>query len=269
MTPEIVDLETMGASGRLLAIRKVKGTLYIVQAALAIVFSIILILLSGDMQLVPLFIPLESFWYFLVAIFLVFLVESFVFRSLEIRFAKNATSRYYMVDKSQKHAGLGLLVVSALLVLSLVPVAVEGVQDTMGASGYVSGSIYFNNKDFVGITYVDRITLTSDFPAEAYLVTETIYLLYSGDPAMVSEYKLNAHYQVNGTLVIEMPDIDREILYLVVTGSVVQYQVHTAFAPGLLMFMPILLVAYVAALGGWMAYLMPMRLRLAKEAIYR
>jgi hypothetical protein len=269
MTPEIVDLETMGAGGRLLAIRKVKETLYIVQVAVAIVFSIVLVLLSGELQLVPLFIPLESFWYFLILIGLVFIVEAFVFRSLEIRFAKNATSSYYMVDKSQKHAVMGIIAVSVLLLLSLLPVAVEGVQDTMGASGSISGSIYFYNKDFAGITYVDRITLTSDYPAEAYLVTETIYLLYAGNPEMVSEYKLNAQYLVNGTLVIDMPAVERDILYLVVNGSVVQYDLHTAFAPGYLTYMPFLLAAYLVAFAGWIAYLMPLRLRLAKEAIYR
>jgi len=269
MTPEIVDLETLGAGGRLLAIRKVKETLYIVQVAVTIAFSVVLVLLSGELQLVPLFVPLESFWYFLVLMGLVFIVEAFVFRSLEIRFAKNVTSSYYMVDKSQKRAVLGLIAVSVLLVLSLLPVAVEGVQDTMGASGNISGSVYFYNKDFAGITYVDRITLTSDYPAEAYLVTETVYLLYAGNPELVSEYKLNAQYQVNGTLVIDVPAIERDILYLVVNGSVVHYDLHTAFAPGYLTYMPFMLAGYLVAFAAWMIYLMPLRLRLAKEAIYR
>jgi hypothetical protein len=139
----------------------------------------------------------------------------------------------------------------------------------MGASGSTSGSVYFYNKDFSGLTDVDRITLRSDSPTEAYLVSESIYKLYAGNVSQVSEYKLNAQYLVDGVLVIELPDIDREILYLVVDGGVVHYDIHTALAPGLLSLLPFLLAGYVLAFAAWLLYLMPLRLRLAEEAIYR
>lgn len=269
MNAEPMDLETLGASGRLLAIRQVRDRLYAVQAVITILATIVLLLVDGRLQLVPLFIPVSSFAYLLHTMVLVFIGEIFVFRYLEIRFAKNSTTRYYMVEKSQKKAVVGLALVLVFLIVALLPMVGDGMEDLMEAEGRTSGSIYFYNKDFSGLVEVDSISLHSSVPTEAYLVTESVYQMYSGNLEKLREYKLNVHFILNGSMLIDVPTLDRQTLYLVIDDATVQYRVETRVSPEMLFTLPIFLGAYALFFLGWVAYLMPARLKLAKEAIYR
>lgn len=269
MNAEPMDLETLGAGGRLLAIRQVRDRLYLVQIVITILASIGLLLLDGRMQLVPLFIPVSSFIYLLFFMVLIFMGEVFVFRYLEIRFAKNATTRFYMVEKSQKRAVVGFVVLLVLFLTAMVPAVESGMERFMGAEGQTSGSIYFYNKDFSGLVTVSSITLTSDDLTEAYLVTETIYQMYSGNLERLKEYKLNAQFTLDGVLVIDIPSLERQTLYLVVGDASVQYEITTLISQDMVFYLPIFLGCYSLFFLLWIAYLMPARLRLAKAAIYR
>lgn len=269
MNAEPMDLETLGAGGKLLAIRQMKDRLYLIQAAVTVLASILLLVMDGDLQLVPLFIPVSSFFYLLLIMILIFLGESFVFRYLEIRFAKNSTTRYYMVEKSQKKAVIGFIVVLAFLLVALVPVVGQGMDGFMSADGKTAGSIYFYNKDFSGLTSVKSVTVDSIDDTEVYLVTESTYIAFSGNMEKLKENKLNVHFLLTDSMVIDVPSLDRQMLYLVVNDTTVNYHINTVISPDLVLFLPVFLAAYALFFIGWIAYLMPTRFRLAKDAIYR
>lgn len=271
MCAEIMDLEDLGASGRLLAIRKLKKNLYQLQIGFTLLFSILLLVMHRHTQLVPLHIPLSNPLFLILVMGLVFTIESSVFRYLEIRFSRNPTSRYYMVDRSRRRSLIGLAIVLVMLAVSFAPGLVESMEGSFSVSGHLDDSVFFYNRDSLGLNSVEYIEFRSTTTAASsiYLVTEESYQLAGNDYTRLRELKLNALDEVDGHLRMEMPDIGRKTLYLVVEGDGLDYEVQKSFSPLLKTTVPIVVSGYLVALLGWIVYLIVMRSRLAREAIYR
>ncbi len=271
MCAEIVDLEDLGASGRLLAIRKLKKNLYRLQIGFTLLFSILLLVMHRHTQLVPLHLPLSNPLFLILVMGLVFTVEGCVFRYLEIRFSRNPTSRYYMVDRSRRRSLIGLVLVLVMLAMSFAPGLVEDMEGSFTVTGHLDDSVFFFNRDTIGLNSVEYIEFrsTTIYPSSIYLVSEESYMLAGNDFTRLRELKLNALDNVDGSLRMEMPDISRQTLYLVVDGDGLDYEVKKGFSPLLKTTVPIVVSGYLIVLLGWIGYLVVTRSRLAREAIYR
>jgi len=260
----------------MLRLRQTKVYLYAVQLVLILAIVIFLINEEGGFSLKPFYLPLSAFIYFLILMLLVFNIESCFFRAMEMKFLKTDSGRYYMAKRSIRRAFVIILVSAVVIILLWVPVFTEGVEGVLSDSGEIDGVQSFYNKDFLGLTNTEGITLSCDGEAFVYVVTADNFLAHSGDMDQLAFFRINSNdYVVNPSAYFSFPaDTSYGKFYFVVdyrysTTTTVEYTLHQNLSPTFSGFIPLFMIFFIIVNVGWLTYLYPMKKRYAEKAIYR
>lgn len=257
-----VDITVLERDGRILAIRKLKKSLYRVQAVMTLLFSLLLAFMGGGFSLTPLYIPLESFLYFLIVMGLIFMVEAFILRYMEIVHAPNAISRFFMAHRSHRWAIVGGVVAVMVLIVVLIPSIAEWEEKHLSEEGVASPAIIFNNKDALGMSHIETVTVSSTEAVEVYLVTADVYRNYGLNDLELQNRKLNSAYLIGpegGELQITLPNMERRELALVVMqgdeGAVAYYHLEAKVSELFFSSIPLLAALYATASFGFALWL--------------
>lgn len=269
---------------RLSRIRRIKITLYAVQAVMLIALAFVVVFIFGKAHLKPtLYLPIDQFIVVLVLLLLIICLESFFFRILEIRFARSSSARHLMAKNSIKKSILIALVTGIGAILLTVPPVVEA----LASSANDSYTMYenadapsFYSSDPFALTHVVRVEAKSTKPMQLYLVDERTYKDVGADPEKLQFFMYNkenflatSEDNETWTLTIDIPEIGF-VKYRVVlndmgsdgfTDAEVIREVSTTFSTT----GGFILIAFAVANIAWIAYLIPVERKYSSGSIYR
>ena len=272
---DILDITNMEKDGRLLAIRKLRTKLFRIQYVVAFVFSFLLLFTSGGFQLTPLYMPLESFVYFLLVMGLLFSVQTFVFNYLEMSLSRSQTAKHFMVRKAQKRALGKALASLVVLVLLITPFVIDTAEGLMSTEGEAVTVFAFYNKDVLGVSVVESITVSSSENVDVYIITEQTYNAIQLTKTQLQANKLNTLFQVgpnDGEVEIMLPPYQRQNMYVIVMAdenfASANVALNTKVDPYMTTYIPVFAFIYALSYIGYAVWLMPKRIRFSREAMY-
>ena len=270
-----MDVASMEKDGRLLAIRKLRTKLFRIQFVVAFVFSFLLLFTSGGFQLTPLYVPLESFVYFLLVMGLLFSVQTFVFNYLEMTLSRSQTAKHFMVRKAQKRTVGKALLSVAVLALLITPGVIGAAEGLMSSEEEAVTVYAFYNKDVLGVSVVESITISSSENVEVYIITEQVYTNIQLTKTQLQANKLNTLFQVgpaDGEVEIALPPYQRENMYVIIMAdesfTVADLALNTKVDPYMTTYIPVFALIYALGYVGYAAWLTPKRIRFNREAMY-
>lgn len=272
---------------RLARIRSIKWSLYIVQVIMLVALAFLLIVVMGGAQIEPVFyLPLDTFAAVMVLLILVIFIESFFFRTMEIRFARSSSARHLMAKTSMRFS-LVVAVISALVAATLMVPAVvsslEGLGDRTSALTSVE-DLSFWSMDALALERVAELrasvppTLDGDgdpIVFEVYLVDDQVYEQYQGSLSDMYFLRINRdNYLLEDDLVIEVPPTDHTRFHLVLNdlrspGAVVTVTMGMEMSEAFTGIVALLSVAIIAVNLAWVAYLVPIERRYSEGSIYK
>jgi hypothetical protein len=275
--------EALAGGYRLANIRRVKRLLFIIQIIILISIPIIVVLVEGRASLVPFYLPINSFIYFILLMTLVMVAEGFVFKLLEIRLLHSPSAIYYIAKKAVRRGLIVIAVAAAVIFLLWTPFMSEAIENsfnqkqTLNNTNSTTASVFFvfYDRDPLGLGAVDRITVTSvNGPARVYLVSEKNYLLYSTDLSQLIPYRINSQdYIADDQLTIPVNPLPYGKYYLILDtvrsdASSVDVVIHKAISSTFLSYVPFFALLFIGTFGAWTAYMLPMKRKYAVGAIY-
>lgn len=263
---------------RLSRIRRIKLTLYIVQAVMLVALGFLVVFVVGEARLKPsLYLPLNSFMAIVVLLLLILCLESFFFRILEIKFARSSSARHLMAKNSIKRAILIVIVTGAVAVLLAVPAVrglIEGAgQTTLDVSP--NDPPVFYSSDAFALVNVKEVRLVSQKAVYVYLVKDDVYQRNQGDISALSSYRLNTDdYVVNLTLTLSVPPMGYTKYHVVLNdmqnpGTSATMVLVREFSPTFTGIVSLFMIAFVVANIAWAAYLMPIERKYSATSIYK
>jgi hypothetical protein len=276
--------EALAGGYRLANIRRVKRYLFIVQIIILILIPIIIVLIEGRASLVPFYLPINSFIYFILLMALIMVVEGFVFKILEMRLLHSPSAIYYIAKKAIQRGLIVIAVALVVIFLLWTPFMSQAIEnsfnqkETLNNTNSTSASVFiiFYDRDPLGLSAVDKISVTSlNGPARVYLVSEKNYLNYSYDLSQLIPYRINSQdYIADDQLTIPLNPLPYGKYYLILDtvrsdASAVNIVIHKALSPTFLGYVPFFALMFIGAYGAWMAYMWPMKRKYASGAIYR
>lgn len=276
--------EELSGGYRLASVRKTKRDLYIVELVILLTAVVLVIILEGRASLVPFYLPINSFIFFVLLMGLIIVVESFFFRALELRFIKSASTKFYICKMGIRSAIVAIIIcVIVILVLWLpfIHIAIEDATATNGTlvnTGSTTATQYysFNDRDPLGLTSVSEIQITSTGgEARVYLVSEQYFNDHKGDLNTLASYRVNTYdYVANPSLTIEVQGLAYGVYYLVLDtefsdATSIDYTIKSSISPTFLSYVPLFALLYAVAYAGWMIYLTPLKKIYSEGAIYK
>ena len=269
---------------RLSRIRKIKLSLYIVQAVMLVALGVVLIFFVGGAKVKPtLYLPLDSFLAVLVLLLLIICLESFFFRILEIKFARSSSARHLMAKNSIKRSII-LVIIAGVFVIMLAVPSVLGAIENAGERTVVAMQstepVAFYSSDPFNLAKTDSVTVRASRIVEIYLVEDDIYSQYEGSAdflSLMSTYRLNrnpAEYIVDKEISITIPSTGFEKYRLVLNDNPNPDTSATIIIPreaseNFTGVASLLLIAFVVANAAWIAYLIPIERKYSVGSIYK
>ena len=263
---------------RLAKIRRIKWTLYIVQAIMLVALAILLIFVMGNAQVKPvLYLPLDSFAAVVVLLLFVMCVESFFFRIMEIRFARSSSAKHLMAKNSIRRAVMIAIVAAVVVVLLMAPPVLSVIQDTTSRTGVLSAEepITFWSRDPLALQEMVEVKVTAVNLVEVYLVDGDLFDEDNWTISQMNIFKVNrVDFVVDGDIVIDVPEANHNKYVLVLNdienpGSVATVTIVREVSGILTGIVSLLALAIVVANIAWVAYLMPIERKYAKGSIYK
>jgi len=269
------DKEVLAGGYRMSRVRKTKAYLYLVQVITILAVIVFLITAEGGFSVKPFYLPINSFIYFLILMLLLFTVENFFFKALEMRFSRTPSSKYYIAKLSMRRSMIIIVIAAFVILLLWLPPISQAIEDSLSDSGEVVGTKAFYNKDFLGLTTTDSITLSASGEAYVYVVAEQHYIAYADSMDQLRYFRINAqNYVVNPTTSFEFPQLDYGKYYFVLddrysTTISAQYTIHQNLSPTFLSFVPLFALLFIVVNVGWLIYITPQMKKFAEKAIYQ
>ncbi|MFP4169481.1 MAG: hypothetical protein ACLFUV_00420 [Methanomassiliicoccales archaeon] len=267
--------EALEGGFRMAKLRQTKMYLFAVQLALVFIIAVFLIDAAGVFSIRPFYLPLGSFIYFVILMMLLFAVENFFFRGLEMKLSKSDSSKFYMARISIKRSVMVIAVAAAVMGVLLAPFVSNAIEDSLSDEGTVDGVQAFQNRDPLGLTSTESITLRSTEEAQVYVVSEDHYNAYSQDIDRLRYFRINGqNFEVDGSTTFEFPDSEYGKFYLVLDqtrsqADAVSYTLHQDLSGTFTGLVPLLALFFIIVHAGWLSYLVPLQKRYAGKAIYR
>ncbi len=275
--------EALAGGYRLANVRRVKRYLFIVQIIILIMIPIIVVLIEGRASLVPFYLPINSFLYFILLMALIMIVEGFVFNILEMRLIQSPSTNYYIAKKAIRRGLIVIAAAAVVVVLLWMPFTSQAIENSFNQTASLTNTnstaasefVAFYDRDPLGLGAIDKITVTSiNGPARIYLVSEKNYLNYSDDLSQLIPYRINSQdYIVNDQLAIPLNPLPYGKYYLVLDtvrsdASSVNIVIEKAISPTFLGYVPFFAMLFIVAYGAWMAYMLPVKRKYSSGAIY-
>jgi len=264
---------------RIERIRRMKLYLYIIQIVVVIAITVFLIVIGKGFSLKPFYLPVNSFIFFVLLMGLIIGAESFFFRVLEIRLSQSASSKYYMAKKFTRRAIIIIAISVMVIVLLWVPFISKSIEDQLSDAGNVGSVKDFTNKDPLGITGVDRITIRSiGKTANVYVVTESNYVDNTNNMSYLAGHRINSddyYVDVNRpSFSFDFPDTIYGTYYIVVedlggTPTQISYTLQKNISPTILDNVPIFALMFAVIYAAAIVYLRFLMKKHVKGAIYR
>ena len=283
----------MPASGRVLEdsirlsrIRRIKLTLYIVQAVMLIALGVLLIFVVGGATMKPhLYVPLDSFLAVLVLLLLIICLESFFFRMLEIKFARSSSARHLMAKNSIKRSILIAIVAGVAAMVLAVPSIVNAVENSVQQRlvvGPADGPPMFYSSDIMNLAKTSEVRVTATKQVEVYLLEDDVFSAnWAPDSAdsmnLMVSYRLNRDNYIvpeNQVLVIKMPDAGFVLYHLVLNdmenpNTSIRVEVAKELSGTFTGIVSLLMIAFVVTNIAWVAYLIPIERKYGATSIYK
>ena len=267
---------------RLSRIRKIKLSLYTIQAAMLIALAFLLIFVLGNASISPvLFLPLNSFIAVMVLLLLILCLESFFFRILEIKFARSSSARHLMAKNSIKRSVIIAIVTGLFAMMLAVPSIRGGIENYGNTTTEVSPAEApaFYSSDVFALINVVEVHATAPKNVQVYLLEDSVYKQYNGNGSMAAYYtfRLNTNdFDVipDSTTTITVPNSGSYVKYRLVlndwnqgTGAtiVIEKQMSSTFTG----IVSLLLIAFLVANIAWVAYLIPIERKYSVGSIYK
>ena len=263
---------------RLAKIRRIKWTLYIVQAIMLVALAVLLIFVMGNAQIKPvLYLPLDSFAAVVVLLLFVMCVESFFFRIMEIRFARSSSAKHLMAKNSIRRAMMIAIVAAVVVVLLVAPPVLSVIQDTTSRTAVLSADepITFWSRDPLALQEMVEVKVTAVNPVEVYLVDGDLFDEDNWSISQMFIFRTNkADFMVDDEIVIDVPEANHNKYVLVLNDhespdSVATVTIVRNVSGILTGIVSLLALAIVVANIAWVAYLMPIERKYAKGSIYK
>lgn len=269
---------------RLSRIRKIKLSLYIVQAVMLVALGIVLIFFVGGAMVKPtLYLPLDSFLAVLVLLLLIICLESFFFRILEIRFARSSSARHLMAKNSIKRSIILVIIAGVVVVMLAVPSVLQAIENAGERTVVVlqsSEPVSFYSSDPFNLAKTDEVIVKSSKTVRMYLVDDEVYSQYFGSADFLSrmeQYRLNwepTQYIVDNEITITVPSAGFVKYHLVLndmdnpstSATIVIPKEASGTFTGIA---SLLLIAFVVANAAWIAYLIPIERKYSVGSIYK
>jgi len=272
------QMSVLEGAYRLTTINKAKRMVYVIQV-LTMIGLTFLLLIYGGMSLQPFYMPLDSFVYFIIIMFMVLMVESLLFRVLEIRFTKSESKKFLMAKNSIRKAVTFMLMALIFAVLLLAPFTANTIEGTLGKDGEVGvgieESIQIQSRDLLGLTRLESITLTMapTVRGHAYLLTEEQFTAYSnGNEGILNE---SLRRSIMGSAVsFENFPASFVLYHLLILSpinpdAVVSVSIRTSPSPTFFTLVPVLLLVMVGVSIANVVYMTPLKREYAAGSIYR
>jgi hypothetical protein len=283
----------MPASGRVLEdsirlsrIRKIKLTLYIVQAVMLIALGFLLIFVVGGATLKPhLYVPIDSFLAVLVLLLLIICLESFFFRMLEIKFARSSSARHLMAKNSIKRAVIIAIVAGVGAMVLAVPSSVNAVENSIQQKivvGPGDGPPMFYSSDIMNLAKTRELEVTAIRQVEVYLLEDEVFSAnwVPDSPDNMNDmsyFRLNRVDFVvpeNQALIIEVPDTGFVLYHLVLNdmdnpNTSIRVNLVKEISGTFTGIVSLLMIAFVVANIAWVAYLIPIERKYGATSIYK
>lgn len=265
-------------SVRLARIRRIKTTLYIVQAAMLVALAVVLVFVIGDATITPsLYLPLDQFAAVMVLLLLVICVECFFFRIMEIRFARSSSARHLMAKNSITRSILVATISAVVTIILMIQPILAVVEDASQRTVTVSSSEDFSfwSRDPLAFQRVSELRASSSQTVEIYLVEDAVYLQYGGDVGDMFFMRLNRdNYELAETLAIPVPVLAHTLLHVVVNdlsapGASVTLDVVKDTSETITGIVSVMALAFVVTNIAWVAYLIPIERKYAQGSIYK
>lgn len=267
---------------RLVHIQKTKKLLFIAQAIIILAFAIYLLWAEGGFSMKPFFISVNSFIYFVLIMFIVIMVEGFVFTVLELRFMKSQSAKFLITQRSTRSAVLWAVVSLIAILLLWAPILPEMLDANMGAQGSVSsdsstvpGVTTMFNSDPLGMVEVTHIEMLSDGQlAEVFILTEANYKLFKDDgKAVLGAYRVNDDYQADPEIDVDFPATEHSRFYILVYSVddapvTISFDTTRNVNTSLVNYLSPILAVFLIGNALWAAYMFMMNKRF-KQGIYR
>jgi len=270
---------------RLSRIRKIKHSLYLVQATMLVVLGIALIVVFGGAMVKPyVYVPLDSFLAVVVLLLLIISLESFFFRILEIKFARSSSARHLMAKNSMKRSIMMAIVAGALSAILIVPPIIGSIEDSGEKTIDVSPNAppAFYSSDTFDLVKSVSVEISSSRQVEIYLMDDEVFNQYYSDGptpeflvAMFS-YRLNTNnytVEAGAPLVINVPDQGFMRYHLVLNdyglGISARATIEKDVSGTLTGITALLLISLVVANVAWFAYLIPIERKYSSGSIYK
>jgi hypothetical protein len=241
------------------------------------------VLIEGRASLVPFYLPINSFLYFILLMALIMVIEGFVFKILEMRLIPSPSANYYIAKRAIRQ-GLIVVAISAVVILLLWPPFMsQAIENSFNKTVTLNNTnsttpsefVMFYNGDPFGLGAADKITVTSiNGPARVYLVSEKYYLSSSTDFSQLMNYRINSQdYIANDQLTIHLNSLPYGKYYLILDtvhsdASAVSIVIHTVISSTFLSYVPFFALLFIIAYGAWMAYMLPVKRKFSSGAIY-
>ena len=283
----------MPASGRVLEdsirlsrIRRIKLTLYIVQAVMLIALGFLLIFVVGGATLKPhLYAPIDSFLAVLVLLLLIICLESFFFRMLEIKFARSSSARHLMAKNSMKRSVFIAIIAAVAAMILAVPSVVNAIENSAKQSLVVGPGVEppeFYSSDVMNLAKTSEVDITAPKQVQVYLLEDEVFsanwvpdspesmnLMYS--------YRLNRDNYVvpdNQILAISMPNSGFVLYHLVLNdmenpNTSIRVDIVKEISSTYTGIISLLMTSFVVANVAWIAYLVPIERKYGASSIYK
>ena len=276
--------EELSGGYRLAGVRRTKRYLYLVELAILVVAVILVIVMDSRASLVPFYLPINSFIFFVLLMGLIIVVENFFFRALEMRFIKSASTKFYICKMGIRSAIIAIAICVVIILLLWLPFIHNAIEDatatdgTLVNNGSTSATVYysFSDRDALGLTSVSTIKVTATGgEARVYLVSEQYFNAHKGDVSSLASYRINTYdYVANPSLTIHVENLPHGVYYLVLdtkssTATSVSYTITSSISSTFLSYVPLFAALYAVAYAGWLIYLTPLKRKYSEAAIYR
>jgi len=269
---------------RLSRIRRIKITLYAVQAVMLIALAFVVIFVFGKAHLKPtLYLPVDQFIVVMVLLLLIICLESFFFRILEIRFGRSSSARHLMAKNSIKRSIIIAIITGLGAVLLTVPPVIGALEssanDTYSMSANTASPGFYSSDPFA-MTHVVRVEARSNAPMQLYLVDDKSFQEFGNDLSKLQFFMYNKDNYVSTTkdnstwtLTVDVPQIGflkyRIVLNDLGEGMLTDAEVVREVSETISTTGGLLLIAFVVANIAWTAYLMPIERKYSSGSIYR
>ncbi len=265
-------------SVRLGRLRRIKMTLYVVQAIMLVALAFVLVFVIGDATLKPsLYLPIDQFASVMALLLLVICVESFFFRIMEIKFARSSSAKHLMaknsINRSILLAIIGAVITIVLMVQPILAVAEDAAMRTVTTDGAKDFSFW--SRDPLALSRVSELSVSASEDVEIYLVDDDTYWEYKDKLGEMYFLRLNRDdYQLSGSLTIDVPVMDHTLLHVVVNdisapGTVVTLDLVRETSETFTGIVAIISLAFVVANIAWVAYLVPIERKYGQTSIYK